>query len=324
MNQAVEPPDYELDKISRIKIANSIYVVSPAIKDALISIDRCRNSFKIKPEPNCILVYGDRGTGKTSLIRRYIHENQRRQLDDGSTHLPVFMCEVHAASTVSQFYSSVLKGLGDLLPEKGSTTAKGERLHRLLRDLGTELIIIDEFHELLDGQVKKVMTNVASAIKTLINQTKIPVVLSGTGTAKMVLDANQELRRRFRTSVELPRFTIFSEDEIIVFRKFLAKYDKSLPFKDVSNLAGPDMYKRIFAASIGLPSGVASLISEASELAIYAGADRIEMEHLAEGYEIALGDQTHIAKNPFEVSMSDLKQWKVMNFKDFPTIAKTT
>lgn len=313
MNTSVPPAKYELDDIQRIKITNHIYIQSPHLTNALRSIERCRGSFQVKPEPNCILVYGDRGTGKTSLINRYIAKNTRKHLEDGSSIIPVFSSEVQAASTVSQFYTSLLKGLGDPFPEKGQTVPKGERLHRLLRELKTELIIIDEFHELLDGQNQKVMTNVASAIKTLINQTKIPVILAGTAIAKIVLDNNHELRRRFRTSEYLPRFSIHTEQEQFTFRKFLAEYDKALPFMKLSNLPAMETYERMFAASLGLPSGIGSLLSEAAELAIYDGSESIGTEHLIEGYNLSLLDQTEIPGNPFEVNISELRTWDVLH-----------
>tara|TARA_R100000655_G_scaffold69365_2_gene107608 strand:- start:16284 stop:17276 length:993 start_codon:yes stop_codon:yes gene_type:complete len=304
---------YELDDLSRRKLANNIYIQWPHLTYALNRIEGSRRSFGIKPEPDCILIFGDRGTGKSSLLKRYIENNKRHIHDDGRMNIPVFDCEVHAASTVSQFYTSVLKGLQDPFPEKGLTVSKGERLHRMLRDMKTELMIIDEFHELLDGQNKKVMTNVASAIKTLINQTKIPVVLAGTKTAKFVLDSNKELRRRFKASVELPRFSIFTEDEKNTFRKFLAEYDKALPFKNRSNFAISEMYERFFAASLGLPSGISSLISDSVDFAIEEGSDCIKIEHLIQGYEMALKDQTEIPQNPFEVNMSKLRSWKIMD-----------
>lgn len=313
MNTKEELPIYELDNLDRRKIANYIYIQSPDLTKALNSIQSCRDTFKLQPEPDCILIYGDRGTGKTSLINQYISQHASHRLENGGTKTPVFSCEVTAASTVSQFYTSVLRGLGDPLPEQGHTATKGERLYRLLKDLGTELIIIDEFHELLDGENQKVKVNVASAIKTLINQTKIPVILSGTSVASALLNSNSELRRRFKASVKLSRFSIFTEAERNTFRKFLAEYDKALPFKMRSDLAREGIYERIYAGSLGLPSGVGSIMREASKLAIEDGSENIQLKHFIPAYEATLSEQIELPGNPFSVNISELKGWAIMD-----------
>ncbi len=314
MNTKEVRPVYELDPIERQKIANFIYIESPLLRNALNSIQECRESFKIQREPDSILIYGDRGTGKTSLIDKYIEKHGQKRLEDGSTQTPVFRCEVKGGSNVSQFYTSVLKGLGDPFPEKGHASHKGERLTRLLVDLKTELIIIDEFHELLNRFTKKVQTEVASQIKTLINESKIPIVLAGTMTAKYVLDNNEELSRRFLTSKQLPRFSIFSANDRNTFRKFLAEYDKALPFKKLSDLAADEMYERFFAATIGLPSGIGSIIRHASRAAIEDGSDNIQMKHLAPAFEKTLADKTPTnGKNPFEINISELRSLGVMD-----------
>lgn len=316
-DKSSETPAYLLGDDERRKIANFIYVESPILNSALDTIKECHETYQLQPEPDCVLVYGDRGTGKTSLLNNYIEQNDREYLEDGSTRVPVFSCEVVAASTVSQFYTSVLRGLGDPYPDKGTTTTKAQRIYNLLARSKTELIIIDEFHELLNSQSKQLMTNVASAIKTMINQTKIPVVLAGTKTAKYVLDNNGELFRRFITQVHLPRFTIFSKDERNNFRKFLAMFDKALPFKKVGNFAEEGMYERFFVASLGLPSGIRRLMTRASNLAIKDGSDSIESIHLIQAYDYALSSQPQVPDNPFKVSLSELKSWDVMDEFNF-------
>ena len=69
--------------------------------------------------------------------------------------------------------------LGAGFPDRGSIEEKRIKLLELLRRCKTRLIILDEFQHLVERGTRPRIEAVADAIKTLINQSGIPIILVG-------------------------------------------------------------------------------------------------------------------------------------------------
>ncbi len=82
----------------RIRIAEQIYVGYPRLNDILAKIKHCHHYSMTSMEPECMLIKGDTGTGKTTLYRRYERDYPRRQTSE-RTIIPILSASIPVPAT---------------------------------------------------------------------------------------------------------------------------------------------------------------------------------------------------------------------------------
>lgn len=148
---------------------------------------------------------GRPGVGKTSLAEYYMKDYPRVDSDERVT-VPILYLKIEVPATPKGLVSSLLDALGDPAAEKGNIGSQTRRLRKFLKELKTELIILDEFQHFIDKDSLKILKTVSDWLKLLIDNSKIPVVLMGMPYSHIILDTrgNEQLKRRFslRRSIE--------------------------------------------------------------------------------------------------------------------------
>src|SRR3990172_2056393 len=122
-------------------------------------------------------------------------------------------------------------------------------------------------------------------MKNLVNNKGKRMVLMGMPGADKILDANDQLERRFSSRMTLEPFgwgTKTREDD---FRRFLQVLDENLPFNTRSQLASWETALRIHYATGGVVGNVMAVVRTATAKAIREGQERITLDHLANAYE---------------------------------------
>ena len=72
------------------------------------------------------------------------------------------------------------------------------RLIKLLKACQVELVILDDFHHLIDTETDRVLAKVSDWLKVLIKETGIPFLVVGMeGKVERILRANAQLSRLF-------------------------------------------------------------------------------------------------------------------------------
>lgn len=262
----------------KIVIANQVYASYPLFDLVLADIDRCHYSPKIKgkDDPDCLLLVGNTGSGKTTILETYLESYPRRDTDDGSI-VPVMYTLIPPPASVKGLVTKMLEKLGDPLYEKGSTIVQTIRLHRLLNECKVELIILDEFHHFIDSDSNKVLITLCDWLKSLIVNTKIPVVLFGMPISENILKVdNWQLSRRFNYRHNLVPFPR-DEAGLNLFRGFLSEIEGQLPLLGKSNLADKSLSERIYYATDGTIGHVMTLIRKGATFAIENNFDRIDL-----------------------------------------------
>jgi Cdc6-like AAA superfamily ATPase len=153
----------------RISIANQVYAGYPLFNQVLEDIDRCHDSPNIKgdDDPDCLLLMGSTGAGKTTIYKTYAQNYPSQETEEGSV-VPIIYATIPAAATVKGLVEALLKRLGDPLHNKGTTINQTSRLYDLLKACRVELIFLDEFHHFIDRESDKVLKNVCDWLKNLI------------------------------------------------------------------------------------------------------------------------------------------------------------
>ena len=293
----------------KIKAANQIYATYPLFEQVLKDIDKCHYSPEIKgdDDPDCLLLIGPTGAGKTTIYRTYAQNYPRKETDEGSI-VPIVYTSIPAPATVKGLVEAILKKLGDPLYNKGTTTNQTSRAYDLLAACKVELILLDEFHHFIDRESQKVLRNVCDWLKNLIINTGIPVVLFGLPESERILKVdNWQLSRRFNyrhTLIPFPR----NDSGMELFRQFLKDIEGQLPLEEDSELAEKSLSERIYYATDGTIAHVMTLIRKGTTLAIEQKLKKLDLEVLNVVYHRHLiHEKSFKSTNPFLVKKFDFE-----------------
>lgn len=301
------------ERISRIE---SIYVLSPYLSDVFETIKYCHRYSKLYREPKCLLITGRPGVGKTSLAEYYIKDYPRVETDE-SVEVPVIYLKIEVPATPKNLVSTLLATLGDPAADRGDIGSLTRRFRKFLKELRTELIIIDEFQHFIDKDSLKVLKTISDWLKLLIDNAKVPVVLMGMPYSRIILDTrgNEQLKRRFslRRSIEPFSWGATSKEQED-FRNFLKFVDNQLPFNKRADLAGKIMAFRFYCATNGVVHYVMDIIREAALAAIKQSLKTVTLDVLAGAYDETLASAYPDRENPFRCKETELE---ILPFADW-------
>ncbi len=283
-----------LGKTERIALTEKVFIRYPRLKELYAKIDFCRTFSKNAAEPECMLISGKQGAGKTTLTEWYagdfpVSETPQKRI------APVLVITVPSPATVKGFASEVLQALGDPAADKGTVSSITLRVRKYLKDCKVELIILDEFQHFDDRQSKNVLKTISDWLKNLLNQTGIPIVLVGMPGCESVLEAkgNEQLKRRFSSRDQILPFGWTTPQQSDEFR------DDDLPLLKDSHLAETTTAFLIHSATEGVINYVMKLLRCAAVLAIELGTEQIDLPILAHAYAKRLEKDFKNRTNPF-------------------------
>lgn len=236
---AAELPDDE-----RKKLVERIYVTFPRFNKVLEKVAYCHQHSKISAEPECLLITGLQGAGKTTLCKAYARKYPRESTRE-SRVIPALFTFVPSITTKKSLPTKLLHALGDGAAERGTAVTRTLRIVSRLADCGVELVILDEFQHFIDSDSNSVLVNVSNWLKDLINDSKKPVMLVGMPHSEVVLRANPQLERRFSMRENLDPFGWGTPAKEQEFKSFLKQLDRRLPLRRRSNLSDHETAFRI-------------------------------------------------------------------------------
>jgi Cdc6-like AAA superfamily ATPase len=295
-----------MSKCERKVRVERIHVKTPHTKRVRELIEHCHEYSKIAADPECMLLLGDPGNGKTTECKRYARDYPRR-IVDGRTILPVLYVSIPSPTTTKSLPEKILRQMGDGFWKEGNTTVQTLRLCGLLDDTQTELIILDEFQGFIDGKTDRAVLEVSNWLKGFINEARKPVIVAGLPYCDIVLKANDQLERRFPIRETLHPFGWNTAKNISKFKMFLEQVDKSLPFDVKSNLADDHIARRMYVATNGVIDFVMKLVRRAAELAIDKDVEKIELGLLERAYRERIKAIVPNRPNPFSICEEDLE-----------------
>ena len=291
-------PEYyeKLEQMEKIQIQ------TPAFLQTLAYMEECLVLSQRQVEPSCMMLTGETGTGKSTVMKEFERHYPKIE-HDTFVEVPILRASVPLPVTISNMMTNLLASLRDPAADRGTQAQKATRLNKLLIGCKVRLIILDEFQHLIEGKSQHNNSNVSDWLKTLINETRIPVVLCGMPTAKDVLSCNPQLMRRFQYYVQFKPFSWVSDQH--TFQNMLLKIDKELPFKASAGLANGDMPLRLMVASGGSISRLMKYIRGAAALALLSQKRCVQMEDFAEHYET---HSMEVGINPFTAGKRELER----------------
>jgi len=222
--------------------------------------------------PNLLLV-GDSGNGKSTILERFSSQHQVQEREDGSPYCPVVSVEMPSEPNEGRFWSEVLFALCIAHRDKASAQQKKNQAVEVLRYVGCRALVIDEIHNILFGHFRA-QRHFLGVIKNLSNELKIPIVAAGTPEAVSALQTDPQLGRRFEV------FSLPTWDLDRSFLQLLASFERVLSLAYPSNLPSRDLATKLHGMSDGVIGELNRVLKRATVVAVRRGEERISLDTL--------------------------------------------
>lgn len=261
----------------------------------------CQQMSSIAGEPQCMVLEGMTGTGKSTLVRTYAEAYLRYETASG-TKIPVFYVETPSPVTVKGMAARMLEVMGDPAAHKGPLWSMNARLTHFIKACEVQIMILDDFHHLIDKERNRVLETVSDWLKVLIKETGVPFLVVGIeGKVELILRANTQLSRLFavREALEPFRWNPCDEGAIKQFASFVKCAERGIGISLSDELPQVEFLHRLHYATDGVVGNVMNLMRFAALLAQIQGVDILTLAILSQAFEKRL--RKHMAKptNPF-------------------------
>jgi hypothetical protein len=287
--------------------ANAILIRYPRFNKLVSNIQLCRDMSKTAGEPQCIILEGVPGAGKSTLVKSYAESCSRYETPSG-TKVPVFYVETPSPATVKGMAARLLQVLGDPAANYGTLWSMNSRLVHFIQTCEVQMVILDDFHHLIDKETNRVLGKVSDWLKVLIKETNIPFLVVGVeGTVRRILDANAQLSRLFATRETLHPFQWDSRDPETIkeFMTFVAFAERLIGMRLTEEIKREDLLYRMYYATDGIVGNVMNLLRYAVALAQQREADTLTLEVLTAAFDMRLAEHVR-KKSPFLTSGDQL------------------
>ncbi len=281
--------------------ANTALIRYPRFKALHQDIRECQTMSRLANEPHCLSLEGVTGAGKSTLVRDYAALFPRVEEASG-TQVPVFYAETPSPVTVKGMAATMLARLGDPAAHAGALWSMNFRLARLMTACQVELVILDDFHHLIDKETNCILEQVSDWLKVLIKETNIPFLVVGIeGKVECILEANAQLSRLFAARQTLTPFRYDQADDANLqeFARFVHYAEEALAIALPETLPRAELLQRLHVASRGVVGNLMNLLRYAAWLTRQQQHDTIALATLAAAFDKRLSKHLKNQPNPF-------------------------
>lgn len=259
--------DEKIEFIKREK-----FIMYPKAQEILERLEELLKEPSRNRMPN-FLVVGDSNNGKTSILWKFYRQHPTRDTL-GDCAIPIMFIQAPPVPDESRLYDEFLKTLMVPFKQKDTVSAKEALVVRYLSRLQTQIIVIDEIHNILGGSIQK-QRAFMNAIKNMSNKLSIPIVLVGTKDALRATNTDMQISSRFKP-VFIPKWKIDHD-----YISLLSSIEQLLPFEQPSRLASKELALKIFEKSEGYIGEIIDYINQAAILALKGDSKKITVDNLS-------------------------------------------
>lgn len=281
--------------------ANAIFIPRGFTDRFVDAMQELREGSREGAEAMCLVVVGERGVGKTTLLERYADMNPAQRIVDENVVTitrPVVYLAFPPSPTLKGSATAFLTALAGKSSARGSRSDLTQRIKELLTDLRTELVIADEFqHVRAEGARGK--SEVANWLKNIIKDTGVPFVLSGMPETVDIIQADDQLHSLTEEPTIITPYDWETTASQNAWRALLAKIDLELPFNQRSELAAEDTARDLFKCTTGNLRALRALLRIATVRALRNKGKLLTLDDLAGGYD-RLPKPVGVKGNPFD------------------------
>lgn len=221
--------------------------------------------------PNMLIV-GDTNNGKTMLIDRFSAKHPAIDNPNGDGILaPVIAIQAPPGPDEGRFYNVLLDRIFAPYKPNDRVDKKQLQIIKLLRYVKIKILIIDEIHHLLAGNLNK-QKSFLNVIKYLGNELQISIIAAGTVDAFRAIQTDGQLANRFEPEL-LPRWKLNDD-----FLRLLVSFERMLPLKNPSHLHDADLSAKIYALTEGYIGELSRFLTKAAVEAVKQGNEKIDLK----------------------------------------------
>ncbi len=293
---------------SVLERAQSILISYPRFIDLHHNIRECQELSLQAGEPQCMSLEGKTGTGKSTLVKSYAALFPRQNLKTGF-HIPVFYLETPSPVTVKGMAAHMLEKLGDPAAHRGQLWTMNSRLIKYIHACRIELVILDDFHHLIDAKTDRVLAAVSDWLKVLIKETGVPFMVVGIeGENERILTANAQLSRLFALREQLRPFDWdnHNQESIQQFSNFTRSAEEIIGLSLPKSMFRIDLLYRLYYATDGTIGHLMNLLRQTAKLFFDQQLSEVTLELLAAAYERRLACLWPNKVNPFLSSADEI------------------
>jgi energy-coupling factor transporter ATP-binding protein EcfA2 len=169
-------------QIEQLQIFSDCIVLHPQIKTIFNDFDELRVNRNLQSDQQCMLLTGDTGVGKSHLINHYKKLTLASQ-NYGRESMPVLVSRISSGKGLDATLTQMLMDLelfgSHQRKKRGYATDMRKKLVDSLVKAKVELLIINEFQELIEFKTIQERQLIANALKYISEEAKVPIVLVG-------------------------------------------------------------------------------------------------------------------------------------------------
>lgn len=280
----------KIEVMERVLTFETDIIMHEQVRDAIEKLDEIRTRSRVPDKrdgkPRGLLVIGDSGAGKTTVIEEFLRSTGYQKdpvvTEDGD-RMPVVHVELPSSPTFRQVASAIMLELGFPVDRNSNTKQILLRIAHLCEEMGVEIIVIDEAHHIMQAKGDDEY-NTSEFLKSLLNGCKSQIALFGL-PALLALRGYPQLKRRFQPPVLLKPYHWDKKSGRLEFLAILDEFEAGVDLPEPSNLSKQWHALRIYCATGGHVGLVSKYLSEAYRRALTEGLPSIDMELLAEVYD---------------------------------------
>lgn len=255
------------------------------ILDELESLYRMEDAVR----PQGRLLVGRSLMGKSTILEEFMLNHRASDNPDGDAAVVPVVRVQYPDQAREGIYPEILTKLNAHLPANSKSQDVRGCAVALLKRVGMRLLLIDEFHNVLEGSATA-QRKALNSIKYLMNELRRPVVVAGTVEVLNAASSDEQIKSRLKP-LPLARF---KDDER--FQELLAGFEMLIPLRKPSGLADPLLSSRIYEHTLGIVGQVSDLLNKTVELAIKEGVELITPELIeATKWEVCKDDAEVLA-----------------------------
>lgn len=254
-------------------ILSSKWIGYSAAQDVLNKLSDLLVHPKTHRMPN-MLIIGETNNGKTMIAKNFCKMHPPDLNEEGeAAKIPVLFVQAPPVPDEGRFYNNILELLVAPFKTSDRVDKKEHQVRVLLQNVGTKILIIDEIHHVLAGNLNK-QRAFLNVIKYLGNELQIPIVGVGIKDAEVALRTEPQLSNRFER-VRLPKWKLNPD-----FFRFLMSFEKILPLSKQSNLHESNIAIKLHNMSEGFVGELTTIINKAAIQAIRDKSELISIQTL--------------------------------------------